>query len=143
MSDPELRKALLGNQLVCVALLAGQLIFALVVAFVHGTDAVEPMVDAELWRTFAIVGGILVFAAIPTAFLVRQSIWRRGTATSHVEVLQAFFTGNIVFQAMLEGASLANITFWLATGEAMPFALFAGVLFGIGTGVLLRTSSPG
>lgn len=137
------RNALRGNQIVCIALLLGQFAFAIVIVVAQQTGAWESSSsDPEVTHMLAIIGTAVGVASIPTAYTIRKVLWQRGAGEETTKLLQAFFIGNIAFQAVLESASLLNLTFWLISGTMLPHVPVFAVLFTIGVTALLRNRAP-
>ena len=113
---------------------------AIVIAIVHGMGSWSMAIDAELSQLFAWIGPGVGLAVLPMAFFLRQLIWKKGAGRTDAVVLQSFFAGNLAFQAMLEGAWLLNLTLWLITSDAMPYAAVTGVLILFGVAALMRSA---
>lgn len=134
-----------GNQLICIALLAGQFLFGVVIFIVHsGGGFAETGAAPEVVELFAPIGIGAGLLAIPAAYALRKLIWGRGSAGDATAVIQSFIAGNLVFHAVIEGASLLNLTFWLITVQAVPYLVIAALLFAIGlTGIPRRAQATG
>lgn len=134
--------ALRVNQLICIALLVGQFLFGVTVAVVHSTGAISGlsagMQGTDLFMPIGIGVGAI---SVPMAYGLRKVIWNRGASGDPAAVVQSFLAGNLLFHAMIEGASLLNLTFWLITVEAIPYVPVAAVLFVIGLTAIPRRSS--
>jgi hypothetical protein len=131
--------ALRANQLICIALLAGQFLMGVTVAVVHSVGAIpEPVLAVAETDLFAPIGIGIGAISVPMAYGLRKVIWNRGAAGDAAAVVQSFLAGNLLFHAMLEGASLLNLTFWLITVEAVPYVPVAAVLFVIGLTAIPR-----
>jgi hypothetical protein len=142
-SNHTLLNKLRDIQLVCIALLLGQFVFAIGIVVAQQTGAWESSSsDPEMMHMLAIVGIAVGAASIPTAYTIRKALWQRGAGEDTTKILQAFFIGNIAFQAVLEGASFLNLTFWLVSGTMLPHVPVFAVLFTIGVTALLRTRVP-
>lgn len=133
--------AIRTNQLICVALVLGQLLFGVVIAIVHALGGLgEHILSGDAERLFAPIGIGVGVLSVPMAFFLRMAVWRGGARGSAAVVIQSFLAGNLAFHAMIEGASLLNLTFWLITGDAIPYVPVAAVLFVIGLTAIPRRS---
>lgn len=106
MSDhPDFQGALRGNRFLCAAILGGPLCFAFVLSALSFQGELEPMLEDDSARSFAFLGALVAMLVLPLAFVIRAGIWKRGRALDATGLLQAFFTGNIVFHGVLAGES--------------------------------------
>ena len=124
--------ALRGNQIICIALVLGQVMFGLVIAFLHSWGEWNAAPDPELAGIFRIVGVAVGVMSVPAAVFLRRTIWRKGVNLSDAAVLQSYLAGNLAFFAILEGAGLLNLTLWLITAESIPYVAVTAVLIVIG-----------
>ena len=141
----ESRNALRGNTLVCVALLMGQAMYAIVIVALYSIESMgfeAPIAGSDLQNTLAITGLAVGVIALPTAFVMRKLMWQRGAGGDDAKLRDAFGFGNIAFQVVLEGAGLLNLTLALATGELIPYAPVFAVVFLVGVATVFRTRAP-
>ena len=124
--------ALRGNQIICIALILGQVMFGLVIAFVHSWGEWNAAPDPELAGIIRIVGVAFGMVSVPAAVFLRRTVWRKGRDLFDDTVLQSYFAGNLAFFAILEGAGLLNLTFWLITAEPIPYVVVTAVLIVFG-----------
>lgn len=123
------KMVLLQARIVVAALIAGQLFFAAVIAYLHhsgsfSSDATFP----ELVLQIVAVVGVLLY---PIALLLRRKTWGTTMMRSTAESKGAYLRGYIVFHAILEGGSLLNLVFWLVTGVLIPNVVAAAILVGL------------
>lgn len=126
MNDPA--AALRSNQILCAALITGQVLFAAIIPVVHSSGAWRPMLEAQAQDLFWILGIAAGLVSVPVAVVLRRVIWARGRSLSDQAMLQAYLSGNLVFFALLEGAGLLNLVFWLISAVPVPYVVVAGVL---------------
>ncbi len=126
--NPDPAAVLRGNQILCAALIAGQVLFAAIIPVVHSSGAWQPMLEAENLGLFRMLGIGVGLVSIPVAVVLRRLIWARGRSLSDQDMLQAYLSGNLLFFALLEGAGLLNLTFWLITAAPVPYVVVAGVM---------------
>ncbi len=144
-SQTPTRSVVRGSQLVCLALLMGQAIYAMIIVALPMIESLEweaPLPDPELQTMLAIVGVGVGVVSLPAAFALRKIMWRNGAGGSDEKLLQAFSVGNLTFQAVLETAGLLNLTLWLATGNVVPYAPVFAVVLIIGVVALVRSHPP-
>ncbi|MHC4512091.1 MAG: hypothetical protein ACYTGW_00195 [Planctomycetota bacterium] len=121
-----------GNQILCAALIAGQVLFAAIIPVVHSLGEWRvTTLDAEVQSLFLIVGVVAGVVSVPVAVVLRRMIWAKGRSLSDREMLQAYLSGNLAFFAVLEGAGLLNLVFWLITATLVPYLVVTAVLIAI------------
>jgi hypothetical protein len=118
-------------QLICAALLAGQLAFAAVTWFLL-SQREEPggFGGPEIGILPTLAAGLAVLV-VPVAFLVRGARFGRVAELAPDARPQGYAAAVITFFAILEGASLFNIVAWLLSGEAVPAVPVVAVLVAI------------
>ena len=143
LSSTTVRNAIRGNQIICGVLLFGQVLLGIAIAIAHrmGIELTVDMSEDVLGMLSWLGIGVGV-ASIPMAHILRLAIWKKGASGGDQAMLQGFFTGNIAFHAVLEGASLLNLTLWLVTTATLPFVAVAGVIVVFGTVAFLTKSKP-
>jgi hypothetical protein len=132
-------RMILTLRVIWFALLAGEVMFAAVVAFLISSR--PPAGAAQPVLTYASFG--ILLAALPVTFTLRRSMFRRadpaatgggaGPGGGRVPPATAYFGGNVLFWASCEGvvflaivAALINATFWptiVAAGVAVALQL--------------------
>ncbi len=127
-SPDKTTKALLSIRIIWAMMLAGQLVFLIVVVTLLGTGFVEGPTD--LHPVAGYIGlGVLVVAA-PAAHIARQQVYKanwQGEAISP----GGYANGNIVHLAILEGAAIVNLIAALISGSWVPGLISALVAMAI------------
>lgn len=109
------------TRILWAGLLAGQLIFLIVVAALIVDKQQSSLDDATVWPLLA---GLLVFlvTAVGVGLFLRAQVykahWQGQVVTPH-----GYLTGNLIFLALCEGVSFAGLALCLAHGSFWPFAL--------------------
>jgi hypothetical protein len=118
-------RALLTIRVIWAALILGQVVFAAVIAVINSGD--QPVGDdAELGQVLFYASAGLLALAVPTAYFIRGQIYKanwRGNAITPA----GYISGNLLFLAMLEGASLLSLVAVLLGGAFWPNALPAAL----------------
>lgn len=119
-------RSLQGARVLSLAILAGPALIAAVTPIVQGqmAGAAEiPMLDT--------VAAIASVAVIPLAFFVRRTVWSGAAGSEEPRRMAAFVQGTVLFMALLEGAMLLDLIVWWITGEPVPAAVVAALLWAI------------
>lgn len=114
-------------RLIGVALVAGEVVFAAIVATM-GAQGMLPLASPAI--PFADLGGFVVAAVLAAvAFLLRGGIWQRARAVSEpAGKLAAYRQGWLASFALLEGGILLNLVLLLLLGLSWPNIAAAAAL---------------
>ena len=117
-------------RLIQVAILAGSALFALVIAFLGGERMLQSDPGADdpiplLALVACCVGGV----TLPIGLVLRSILAARVAQQSGPGRDQAVVQATLVPLAIVEGGILLNLVIWLMSGNPLPTAPVAGVLF--------------
>ncbi len=122
--DTDPNKTLLTLRFLWAMLLAGQLMFMVVVALVlSGPGSSAPY---ELF----VVACMAAPAAIVAAHVVRMQIYKKHWISDAVTP-RGYFVGNLIYLAMLEGASFFGLVVMLIGGRFLPYVIPSLVLMAV------------
>lgn len=116
-------------RVICFALLAGVLLFGVVVAFVlddRGSGFAEGVAES-----LPLIGVAVSVVCTIAAFVARSVVWRSLGGLAGAARQQRYATGVILFAALLEAAALMNVIVWLLTGQSFPTLLAVGLPFAV------------
>ena len=99
---------LMTLRIIWAALLIGQIVFFLVIAFVLWPHGRRTM-DERTLKLLFYVGGVMLLTMIPIGFVLRSTMFRKGLDERGNVRPAAYTTGNIVLWAMCEGASFFGL----------------------------------
>src|SRR3982751_2265539 len=105
-SDPQ--ATLMTLRIIWAALLMGQIIFFLVIAFVLWPKG-RRTVDERVLRMLFYIGCVMLLTMIPVGFVLRSTMFRKGQDERGNVRPAAYTTGNIVLWALCEGASFFGL----------------------------------
>jgi drug/metabolite transporter (DMT)-like permease len=116
-------------RLICIALLVGVLIFAVVVAFV--TQGMDDPLLAQESGIVATIAALFILIAVPAGFLLRGRLWASARNLEGDQRMLRYSAGTIALMASLEGCILLNLVAWLLTANPIPNVPVAVVAFAI------------
>ena len=128
-SDPSAKptpaQALLTVRILWAAMIAGQLIFAVVALVLIRTP--DAAARPELGRTLSYVGVAAFCVAVPLGLQLRARVYRLGTATEASQPgpvpPTAYVQGNVLHLALCEGAGFIGLVAVLLGGKIWPAAI--------------------
>lgn len=114
-------------RIIFFALIAGQLIYFFVALILVGNNSFAVDEDYENLPGFLALL-IIVSLVISSKYLYRRLISAQTGNSTLDEKINSYRTNNIIKFALLEGANLISITFYLLTGDFLYLAMFIIVL---------------
>jgi hypothetical protein len=116
------KQALITVRIIWAALLLGQIVFLAVILTIRQKSADRPRPEPML----GYVAIAMALAAVPMAFVLRKASYGRADEQGHIPVSK-FVTGNILFLAMLEGASFFGLVVFFL-GDPIGIVASAGLM---------------
>lgn len=115
-------------RLVWAALLAGQMVFLVVVLVVMGKPGPDAQQDVP--KLLAMVSGVLLVSGIPIGSMLRKKTWDSGRVEGKLKP-SAYVAGHVLFLAVCEGPALLSLVSVLLAGSVFPFVLPALVAMAV------------
>ncbi len=146
---PSAQQAIRTGQLITAALAFGQMIFAMVIASMHGgavfvpsTKGSGPLGLDQPTLMLALVGAGLMVVSLPIGLLMRRRVFRAAMDQGQSSAM-ALLPATIVAAAMFEGFGLLGLVVSLLAGSFIPGGFYALVSIGSIIAIIPRGSMLG
>ena len=130
------KQALVTTRIIWAAMLAGEVMFLVVILKVVLPGRTEP---PHVQPLFTLIGAVMLASMVPMAFVARGIVFRRGRVSDGGGgedriAPAAYATGNIIFWAACEGVAFFGLVTAVLNGTLWPSIVITAIAMGLQAG---------